>query len=87
MQWFMELIFNQNQCKSFFSYSTLDRNGIERDTDGGSILFAWKYMLTSVNSIWKIGKTVNSAVGGKLVFRKFQVYSSRTQGVKKIEAI
>lgn len=44
-------------------------------------------MLTSVNSIWKIGKTVISAVGGKLVFRKFQVYSSRTQGVKKIEAI
>lgn len=44
MQWFMELIFNQNQCKSFFSYSTLDRNGIERDMDGGSILFAWKYV-------------------------------------------
>lgn len=38
-------------------------------------------MLTSVNSIRKIGKTVISAVGGKLVFRKFQVYSSRTQGV------
>lgn len=44
-------------------------------------------MLTSVNSIWKIGKTAISAVGGKLVFRKVKVYSSRTQGVKKIEAI
>lgn len=39
-------------------------------------------MLTSVNSIWKIGKTAISAVGGKLVFRKVKVYSSRTQGVK-----
>lgn len=44
-------------------------------------------MLTSVNSIRKIGKTVISAVGGKLVFRKVQVYSSGTHWVKKIEAI
>lgn len=45
MQWFMELIFKQNRCKSccFFSYSTLDTNGIERDMNEGSILFAWKY--------------------------------------------
>lgn len=44
MQWFMELIFKQNRCKRFFcSYSTLDGNGIEKDTDEGSILFAWKY--------------------------------------------
>lgn len=41
----MELIFKQNRCKSccFFSYSTLDTNGIERDMNEGSILFAWKY--------------------------------------------
>lgn len=37
MQWFMELIFKQNRCKS------LDTNGIERDMNEGSILFAWKY--------------------------------------------
>lgn len=44
MQWFMELIFKQNWCKRFlFSYSTLDGNGIEKDMDGGSILFVWKY--------------------------------------------
>lgn len=29
--------------KVFLSYSTLDSNGIEKDMDEGSILFAWKY--------------------------------------------
>lgn len=45
--------------------------------DEGSILFAWKY----ADKCQLYLKTVISAVGGNLVFRKFQVYSSRTQGV------
>lgn len=42
-------------------------------------------MLTSVNSIRKIGKTVISAVGGKLVLEKFKFIQAELKGLNKLK--